>query len=164
MVRAAIVRTSTLLFVAALACALGAEDKPHFGPSMAIDGTKSVAILLAVSDSLSPRAALSKWSGRIAASGDEMPPVWVLCFGNTSTEAVVRDLPPLLPFVVEAGSSWTAVLESFQLRVSVHLAACCDGPTRTAGVVLYYHSAVWIFIYFYTVLLVVSEMSGQCRT
>lgn len=116
------IRNLTLLLVAALVCggsigALGAEEA-HAQPSITFEGAESVAILLSARDGSSYSArTLSAWSGYLYASGDALPLVWVPCFRNTPTEALVGDLPRLLPFVVEHDSSWAAILKSFQLRV-----------------------------------------------
>lgn len=90
-------------------------------PSVAIDGEGPTAILLGSREGPDGEAVFREWSKAIDDAlkhpGVELPGVWVLCFEDSSTEALARQLPHVMPFVVDPGSSWASVLRDFKLQV-----------------------------------------------
>lgn len=81
------------------------------------EGTASTAILLAVEDSPAGEAALTEWSEYFGGASIEVPPVWVICFENTHIQEVAQDLPNVLSFLVEEGTSWKNVFHEFMTQV-----------------------------------------------
>lgn len=90
-------------------------------PSVVIDGEGPTAILLGSREGPDGETVFRKWSkamdDALEHPGVELPAVWVLCFKDSSTEALARQLPHIMPFVVDPGSSWASVLRDFGLQV-----------------------------------------------
>ena len=62
---------------------------------------------------------LSKWADLGRESTANHLAVWVLCLKGSSTESSVRELPHLLPFVVEDNYSWARIIRDFSVQVKV---------------------------------------------
>lgn len=90
-------------------------------PSLAIGGEYPTAILLSSREGPDGEVVLREWSKAMDAAlehpGAEFPDVWVLCFMDSSTEALALELPHLMPFVADPGSSWATVLRNLRLQV-----------------------------------------------
>ncbi|CAM9467851.1 unnamed protein product, partial [Ascophyllum nodosum] len=77
----------------------------------------STAILVAVGESSSHEyTILSKWADLGREPTANHLAVWALCLKGSSTESSVRELPYLLPFVVEENYSWAMIIRDFSIQ------------------------------------------------
>ena len=89
-----------------------AEDEP------------STAILVAIgNNSNHEHLVLGKWANLGRGSTANHLAVWVLCVKGSSTESSVRELPYLLPFVVEESYSWARIIRDFSVQVRIQNAS-----------------------------------------